>query len=62
MQVKIFMDNRPEMVEAAVNQWLEQDGRNYRIVKTDTAVAGVAERPDDGSYPCIVVSIWYDPN
>jgi hypothetical protein len=31
------------------------------IVKTDTVVTNVAEKANDGTNPCIVVTIWYEP-
>jgi hypothetical protein len=30
-------------------------------VLTETVVTAVAEKPNDGTYPCIVVTIWYEP-
>ena len=60
MKVKIFMDARASTIEAQINTWL--DGIDAAvIVKTDTVVANVAEKAGDGAYPCIVVTIWYEP-
>jgi hypothetical protein len=28
------------------------------IIKTETVVTAIAEKPTDGTYPCIVVTIW----
>ena len=60
MKVKIFMDASASTIEAQVNTWL--DGIDAAvIVKTDTVVTNVAEKAGDGTYPCIVVTIWYEP-
>ena len=60
MQVKIFMDGKASEVEKQINAWLDYLG-SATIVKTETVVTAVAEKPDDGTYPCIVVTIWYEP-
>ena len=60
MNVKIFMDTSASTIEAQINTWL--DGIDAAvIVKTDTVVTNVAEKAGDGTYPCIVVTIWYEP-
>ena len=60
MKVKIFMDTSASTIEAQSNTWL--DGIDAAvIVKTDTVVTNVAEKAGDGPYPCIVVTIWYEP-
>jgi len=60
MKVKIFMDASASTIEAQINTWL--DGIDAAvIVKTDTVVTNVAEKVGDGTYPCIVVTIWYEP-
>jgi len=28
------------------------------IIKTETVVTAIADKPTDGTYPCIVVTIW----
>jgi hypothetical protein len=60
MQVKIFMDGKASEVEKQINSWLDYLG-SATIVKTETVVTAVAEKPDDGTYPRIVVTIWYEP-
>ena len=60
MKVKIFMDAGASAIEAQINTWL--DGIDAAvIVKTDTVVTNVAEKTGDDTYPCIVVTIWYEP-
>ena len=60
MKVKIFMDASASTIEAQINTWL--DGIDAAvIVKTDTVVTNVVEKAGDGTYPCIVVTIWYEP-
>ena len=60
MKVKIFMDASASTIEAQINTWL--DGIDAAvIVKTDTVVTNVAEKAGDGTCPCIVVTIWYEP-
>lgn len=53
MKVKIFMDASASTIETQINTWLEQLG-SPTIIKTDTAVANVAEKPG------IVVTVWYE--
>jgi hypothetical protein len=60
MKVKIFMDASASTIESQINTWLEQLG-SPTIIKTETALANVAERPNDGTHPCIVVTVWYEP-
>jgi hypothetical protein len=60
MKVKIFMDASASTIESQINTWLEQLG-SPTIIKTETALANVAERPNDGIHPCIVVTVWYEP-
>jgi hypothetical protein len=31
------------------------------VIKTDTVVTAVAEKAYDGTYPCIVATVWYEP-
>jgi hypothetical protein len=60
MQVKIFMDRSPSVIEEQINAWLDYLG-SATIVKMETVVTAVAEKPNDGTYPCIVVTVWYEP-
>ena len=60
MKVKIFMDTSASTIEAQINAWLDGIGKAV-IVKTDTVVTNVAEKAGDGTYPCIVVTIWFEP-
>jgi hypothetical protein len=57
MRVKIFMDASASTIEAQINAWLDSVGTPV-IIKTDTVVTNGAER---GTYPYIVVTIWYEP-
>ena len=60
LKVKIFMDATPSVIEEQINAWLDHLG-SATIIKTETMVTAVAEKPNDGTYPCIVVTIWYEP-
>jgi hypothetical protein len=60
MKVKMFMDAKPSIVEEQINAWLDHIG-SATIVKTETLVTAIAEKTDDGTYPCIVVTVWYEP-
>ena len=60
MKVKIFMDAQASVIEAQINEWLDYLGSAV-IIKTETVVTSIAEKSDDGSYPCIVVTVWYEP-
>jgi hypothetical protein len=60
MRVKIFMDEEASMIEEQINTWLDDLG-SATIIKTETVVTAAAEKPDDGTYPRIVVTIWYEP-
>jgi hypothetical protein len=46
MRVKIFMDEEAGMIEEQINTWLDHLG-SATIVKTETVVTAVAEKPDD---------------
>jgi hypothetical protein len=59
MQVKIFVDSDATRIEAQLNAWLAGLAPGD-VIKTETAVAAVAEKPNSGTYPCIVVTVWYD--
>ena len=60
MKVKIFMDARSSAVEEQINAWLADVG-SPAIIKTETVVTAIAEKANDGTYPCIVVTVWYEP-
>ena len=60
MKVKIFMDASASAVEQQINAWLDQQG-SAAIIKMETVVTAVAEKPHDGTSPCIVVTVWYEP-
>jgi hypothetical protein len=60
LKVKIFMDATPSVIEEQINAWLDHLG-SATIIKTETMVTAVAEKPNDGTHPCIVVTIWYEP-
>jgi hypothetical protein len=55
LKVKIFMNASASAVEDQLNTWLGQLGP-AAIIKTDTTVTAVGERP------CIVVTVWYEPS
>jgi hypothetical protein len=59
MQVKIFMDSDARRIETQLNAWLESLAPGD-VIKTETVVTAVAEKPNDGTHPCIVVTVWYD--
>ncbi len=58
MKVKIFMDEEAGMLEEQIKL---DDLGSATIIKTEMMVTAVAEKPDDGTYPCIVVTVWYEP-
>jgi hypothetical protein len=60
MKVKIFMDASASRIEEQINAWLADIG-SAAIIKTETVVTAVAEKANDGTYPCIVVTVWYEP-
>jgi hypothetical protein len=60
MKVKVFMDTRANVIEEQINAWLDHLGPAV-VIKTDTVVTTVAEKANDGTYPCIVVTVWYEP-
>jgi hypothetical protein len=59
MQVKVFMDSDAKAIEARINEWLES--LVGTVIKTESHVTATAEKADDGTYPCIVTLIWYEP-
>jgi len=60
MKIKVFMDEKASEIEKQVNAWLDNIG-SATIIKSETVVAAVAKKPNDGTYPCIVVTVWYEP-
>jgi hypothetical protein len=60
LKVKIFMDARASVIEQQINAWL-QGLVSASIIKMETVVTAVAEKPDDATRPCIVVTVWYEP-
>jgi hypothetical protein len=60
MKVKIFMDTSAGAIEEQINVWLDSLG-SATIIKMETEVTAVAEKPNDGTRPCIVVTVWYEP-
>jgi hypothetical protein len=60
LRFKMFMGDKPTAIEEQINAWLNDLG-SAAIIKTDTMVAAIAEKPSSGAYPCIVVSVWYEP-
>lgn len=59
MRVKFFMDSQTSVLEERINAWLDQLGA-ATIIRTETRVTNVEEKSKDGTYPCIVVTIWYE--
>ena len=60
MKVKMSMDPDSSIIEEQINAWLDYVG-SATIIKTETVVTAIAEKPTDGTYPCIVVTIRYEP-
>jgi hypothetical protein len=60
MKVKIFMDQKASEVERQINAWLDDFG-SATIVTSQTVVTAIAGKPNDGTYPCIVATVWYEP-
>lgn len=60
MKVKVFMDRSASTIEGQINAWLDQLG-SATIIKTETVATNVAEKPNDGTHPCIVITVWYEP-
>jgi hypothetical protein len=60
MKVKIFMDASASAIEGQINAWLDNLG-SASIIKMETVVTAVAEKPNDGAHPWIVVTVWYEP-
>ena len=62
MKVRIFADTKPGKVEEQINHWFSNEAGPVHVFKTETVVAAVAERHDDGAAPYLVVTIWYEPD
>ena len=60
LKVKIFMDARASVIEEQINAWLG-NLVSASIIKMETVVTAVAEKPNDAAHPCIVVTVWYEP-
>lgn len=60
IKFKIFMDMKPHVIEEQVDAWLDNLG-SANIIKMETIVTAIAEKQNGGTYPCIVVTIWYEP-
>ena len=56
MKVKMFMGAKSSTIEEQINAWLDHLS-SATIIKTDTVVTAIAEKPTDRTYPCIVVTI-----
>jgi len=48
------------VIEEQINAWLG-DLVSASIIKMETVVAAVTEKPNDATHPCIVVTVWYEP-
>jgi hypothetical protein len=59
MKVKLFMGSQPSELEERINAWLDRLG-SATVIRTETRATTIAEKPNDGTYPCIVVTIWYE--
>jgi hypothetical protein len=59
MKVKVFMDSDATRIESGLNAWLE-GLRPGDVIKTETVATAIADKPNDGTHPCIVVTVWYD--
>jgi hypothetical protein len=60
MKVKVFMDAQASKIEEQINAWLDY-ASSAAIIKTETVVTAIAEKHNDGTYPGIVVTVWYEP-
>lgn len=60
LKVKIFMDVTPSVIEEQINAWIEELG-SATIIKSETVVTAIAKKSGDGTSPCIVVTVWYEP-
>lgn len=57
MKLKMLMDRHASEIESAVNEWLS--GGKIEILKTELTMTNVAGKPNDGTYPCVVLAVWY---
>ena len=60
MKVKMFTDAKPNIIEEQINAWLDYLG-SATIIKSETVVTAITQKPIDGTFPCIVVTIGYEP-
>jgi hypothetical protein len=60
MKVKMFMDAKPSAIDEQINTWLDHLG-SATVIKSEPVVTAIAEKPNNGTYPCIVVTVWYEP-
>ena len=60
MKVKMFTDQKASEVEKQINAWLDDLG-SAMIVTSQTVVTAIAEKSEDATFPCIVVTVWYEP-
>jgi hypothetical protein len=60
LQVKIFMDNRANVIEEQINAWLASQ-TSVSIIKTETAISPDSGKVSDAGAPWFVVTIWYEP-
>jgi hypothetical protein len=60
MKVRIFMNTKASAIEEQINAWLDNLG-SATIIKMETVVAAAAGKPSEGTDPCIVVTVWYEP-
>lgn len=54
------MDTDASAIEGRMNEWLGKIG-SPSIIKTETVVTAITEKPNDRSLPCLVVTVWYEP-
>lgn len=57
MKVRIFTNSKASAIEEQINAWLDSLG-SATIIKMETVVAG---KPSEGTDPCVVVTVWYEP-
>jgi hypothetical protein len=60
LQVKIFMDSQPSVIEGQINAWLTSQ-TSVSIIKTETAISAGAGNPGGTGSPWLVVTIWFEP-
>jgi acyl dehydratase len=60
MKFKVFTDSNAAQLETQINRFLDPLGPGA-VIKTETVVTAIAEKPNDGTHPCIVVTVWYEP-